>query len=165
MPKDIVESYVRYLEWNRQNNGRLYYILWALFIGGFVYTFKLKAVDSCILHLGLVLFRLLAIAGSILNFHYQETGIDSLGKLREQIFQDDSHKWEMEQPELIGSTIPHEQHSPTCLNEAHFAKARSLELEVKQLDARGRSLQICLHSVTYVYLVLALALSFLLYPV
>ena len=37
MAMDYEETYAKHLEWNRDTNGRLYYVLWVLFLGGFVF--------------------------------------------------------------------------------------------------------------------------------
>jgi len=155
MARDFEEAYAKYLEWNRENNGRLYYVLWILFLGGFVYTLQLRPVAGCLQHLGLALFRLLAITGTVLNFLYQENAIDSLGKLREQLKEDDSHK----------SCSGAHDCGPQCLTEPHYANARSRQCDAERLGRGGNILQVSLRSVTYAYLAFALVLSFLLFPV
>jgi hypothetical protein len=66
---------------DREINGKLYYPLWILFMGGFVlsigYTNQPDLFSNCWIRLLLRVFRLSAIGGSVLNFWFQSRAIDT----------------------------------------------------------------------------------------
>jgi len=71
-----------FLQWDREINGRLYYALWILFMGGFVlsisYTNQPDLFTNCLIRPLLHVFRLLAVFGSALNFFFQSRAIDAV---------------------------------------------------------------------------------------
>ncbi len=82
-----MKEHSKFLEWDREINGRLYYALWIVFMGGFVLsitsTITLPASSSCMLWL-LRTFRLFAVVGSLLNFVLQSKAIDAVRFSREK---------------------------------------------------------------------------------
>lgn len=82
-----MKEHSRFLEWDREINGKLYYALWIVFMGGFVLsitsTVALPASSSCMLWL-LRTFRLFAVVGSLLNFVLQSKAIDAVRFSREK---------------------------------------------------------------------------------
>jgi hypothetical protein len=82
-----IKEQPEFLRWDREINGRLYYALWVLFMGGFVISLgqiMLPNLSSaCMVRQALNLFRVLAVIGSALNFLYQDLAIDSVRHSRE----------------------------------------------------------------------------------
>jgi len=82
-----IKQHSKFLEWDREINGKLYYALWIVFMGGFVLsitaTVALQASSPCTLWL-LRAFRLSAVVGSLLNFVLQSKAIDAVRFSREQ---------------------------------------------------------------------------------
>jgi hypothetical protein len=85
-----------FLQWDREINGKLYYALWILFIGGFVlsigYTGQPDLSSNCLIRPLLHVFRLLAVIGSALNFYFQNRAIDAVRYARELSIQMDLHR-------------------------------------------------------------------------
>ena len=75
-----------FLQWDREINGKLYYALWILFMGGFVlsisYTNQPDLFSNCLIRPLLHVFRLLALIGSALNFYFQSRAIDAVRHAR-----------------------------------------------------------------------------------
>jgi hypothetical protein len=166
MARDFEETYTKHLEWNRDTNGRLYYVLWALFLGGFVHTFQMHRAVGCYQTLGMVVFRVLAIAGSITNFLYQETAVDSVGELRQQLMRTDKHLWLRSSANQSKDTIPQDEYERAHrMADEEEQKAKQNEFQVALKDRIGEYLRICLLIITALYLSLALWLSFVFYPV
>jgi len=166
MAKDFEEKYAKYLEWNRETNGRLYYVLWALFLGGFVYTFQMHRAVGCYQVLGLVAFRALAIVGSVVNFIYQENAIDSLGQLRQQLMRTDKYLWLRSEAKRSKDSIPQEEYdSAHRMADDEESKAKRHGFRTELQDRIGGYLHISLLIITALYLSLALWLSFVFYPV
>ncbi|MGA3082842.1 MAG: hypothetical protein ABSD44_15935 [Terracidiphilus sp.] len=166
MKKEFEETYAKHLEWNRDTNGRLYYVLWALFLGGFVYTFKLHRAVGCYQALGLMAFRALAIVGSVVNFLYQENAIDSLGQLRQQLMRTDKYLWLRSEAKQSKEAIPQEEYdSALRMADDEESKAKRHGFRVELQDHIGECLHIFLLIITALYLSLALWLSFVFYPV
>jgi hypothetical protein len=82
-----MKQHSRFLEWDREINGKLYYALWIVFMGGFALsinsTVAFSTPTSCTLWL-LRAFRVLAVAGSVLNFVLQSKAIDAVRYSREK---------------------------------------------------------------------------------
>ncbi|MGD1107717.1 MAG: hypothetical protein ABR865_11790 [Terracidiphilus sp.] len=78
---DRMKKHYKFLQWDREINGKLYYALWIVFVGGFVLsinsTVPLASPSDCTILL-LRLFRILAILGSVLNFILQSKAIDAV---------------------------------------------------------------------------------------
>jgi hypothetical protein len=76
-----IKGQPEFLQWDREINGKLYYPLWILFMGGFVlsigYTNQPDLFSNCWIRLLLRVFRLSAIGGSVLNFWFQSRAIDT----------------------------------------------------------------------------------------
>ena len=85
-----------FLQWDREINGKLYYALWILFMGGFVlsisYTNQPDLFSNCWIQPLLHVFRLLAVIGSGLNFYFQSRAIDAVRYARSISIQMDLHK-------------------------------------------------------------------------
>lgn len=85
-----------FLQWDREINGKLYYALWILFMGGFVlsigYTNQPDLFSNCLIRPLLHVFRLLAVIGSALNFYFQSRAIDAVRHARTISIQMDLHK-------------------------------------------------------------------------
>ena len=85
-----------FLQWDREINGRLYYALWILFMGGFVlsigYSNQPDLFSNCLIRPLLHVFRLLAVIGSALNFWFQSRAIDAVRHARALSIQMDLHK-------------------------------------------------------------------------
>lgn len=67
-----------FLKWDRETHARLYYPLWILFVGGFVFSLSTDKYHSPIpsyLLILLYLFRILAIIGTGLNFWVQRLAL------------------------------------------------------------------------------------------
>jgi hypothetical protein len=166
MAKDFEEKYAKHLEWNRDTNGRLYYVLWALFLGGFVYSFQMHRAVGCYQALGVVAFRALAIIGCVVNFFYQENGIDSVGQLQQQLMRTDKYLWLRSEAKLSKDKIPHEEYKRTNrMADEEESKAQRHGHTIELEDRVGKCLHISLLAITALYLSLALLLSFALYPV
>ena len=166
MAKDFEETYAEHLEWDRDTNGRLYYVLWVLFLGGFVYTFQMHRAVGCYQTVGVVVFRALAIAGSVANFFYQEAAIDSVGQLRQQLMRTDKYLWLRSGANHSKETIPQEEYERAHrMADEEELKAKRNEFRVELKDRIGEYLHICLLIITALYLFLALWLSFVFYPV
>lgn len=73
-----IDGYSDYLRWNRDAQGRLYYAFWIIFIGGFVYSLKVPNPPGYWI-VALFAFRVLAIAGAIVNFYMQDRAISACG--------------------------------------------------------------------------------------
>ncbi|MGA3332672.1 MAG: hypothetical protein ABSC62_00765 [Terracidiphilus sp.] len=82
-----IKEQPEFLQWDREINGRLYYALWILFMGGFAISIgqiMLPNLSSaCMVRQALNLFRALAVVGSAMNFFYQDLAIDSVRHSRE----------------------------------------------------------------------------------
>ena len=81
-----IKEQPEFLRWDREINGRLYYALWILFIGGFVISIgqvSLPNPSSCLIRQALNLFRVLAVTGSAINFAFQNLAINSVRHSRE----------------------------------------------------------------------------------
>ena len=85
-----------FLQWDREINGKLYYALWILFMGGFVlsigYSNQPDLFSNCLIRPLLHAFRLLAVIGSVLNFLFQSRAIDAVRHARALSIQMDLHK-------------------------------------------------------------------------
>jgi hypothetical protein len=93
---DKIKEQPEFLRWDREINGRLYYALWILFMGGFVLSIgqtSLPNVSSvCLIRQILNLFRSLAVIGSAINFIFQNLAINSVRYSRELSIDMDLHK-------------------------------------------------------------------------
>jgi len=166
MAKDFEEKYARHLEWNRDTNGRLYYVLWALFLGGFVYSFQMHRAVGCYQALGVVAFRVLAIIGCVANFFYQENAIDSVGQLQQQLMRTDNCLWLRNEAKLSKDKIPQEEcQRANRLADEEESRAKRHGHQVELRDRVGECLRVSLLVITALYLSLALLLSFAFYPV
>ena len=67
------DSQKKFLDWTRDINSKLYYNLWILFMGGFVFSLstsdKYHVPHSWEITFLVHLFRVLAIVGTVLNFY------------------------------------------------------------------------------------------------
>jgi hypothetical protein len=85
-----------FLQWDREINGKLYYALWILFMGGFVlsigYANQPDLFSNCLIRPLLHLFRLSAVVGSALNFYFQSKAIDAVRYARAFAIQMDLYK-------------------------------------------------------------------------
>jgi hypothetical protein len=92
----VIKEQPDFLQWDREINGKLYYALWILFMGGFVlsisYTNQPDLFSNCLIRPLLHLFRLLAVIGSALNFYFQSRAIDAVRHARVFSIQMDLHK-------------------------------------------------------------------------
>lgn len=85
--RDPQKDHADYLQWERDANMRLYYPLWILFIGGFAFQYQHPpATCGCLAASLVCAFRLLAIAGTVLNFILQNCGIDSVSHANRYLF-------------------------------------------------------------------------------
>lgn len=91
-----IKEHPEFLQWDREINGKLYYALWILFMGGFVlsigYTNQRDLFSNCLVRPLLHLFRLLAIIGSVANFFYQNRAINAVRAARELSMQMHRHR-------------------------------------------------------------------------
>jgi hypothetical protein len=166
MERDFEERYLKHLEWNRDTNGRLYYVLWALFLGGFAYSLKLHRAEGCYQALGIVAFRALAIVGCVVNFFYQENGIDSVGQLQQQLMRTAKYLWLRNEAKLSKDKISQEEFQRTIrAADEEESKAKRHEYQVEIKDQVGARLHVSLLAITSLYLALALLLSFAFYLV
>jgi hypothetical protein len=81
-------EFAKYLAWERDALNRLYYGLWIVFLGGFVLSLHLtvgKHVRTT--YTLIVLFRILAMVGSGINFMMQYHALNSVSKFRVSNFQ------------------------------------------------------------------------------
>ncbi len=82
--KNIREDYSHkhdFLKWDREAYAKLYYPLWILFMGGFVFSLSTDRYHGPIpaYIVGLIyLFRILAVAGTALNFYVQRLALEVL---------------------------------------------------------------------------------------
>lgn len=82
--RNIREDYSHqhdFLMWDREAYAKLYYPLWILFIGGFVFSLSTDKYHGPIpaYLAGLIyLFRILALAGTALNFYVQHLALEVL---------------------------------------------------------------------------------------
>jgi hypothetical protein len=78
-----VKTNSEFLQWGREINGKLYYPLWILFMGGFVLSIQLSTrpdfYSALTMRPALRLFRILAVVGSALNFAMQSLEIEAVG--------------------------------------------------------------------------------------
>jgi hypothetical protein len=127
-----------FLQWDREINGKLYYALWILFMGGFVlsigYTNQPDLFSNCWIRPLLHVFRLLAVIGSALNFYLQSQAIDAVRHARAFSIQMDLHK------------ALTDDNKPESAKEA-FDQAQELNRKLIVMDALNswleRSLIIC----------------------
>jgi len=78
-PAEQVKSW----EWERDAVNRLYYGLWVVFLGGFVLSLRVPVRWCfCATTILMVAFRVLAIAGTALNFLMQERALTALSHFR-----------------------------------------------------------------------------------
>jgi len=90
-----MKNHFKFLQWDREINGKLYYALWIVFMGGFVLsinsTVRLVSPSDCTIKL-LYLFRILAIFGSGLNFVFQNLAINSVRYSHEMLMEYKLHE-------------------------------------------------------------------------
>lgn len=166
MAMDYEETYAKHLEWNRDTNGRLYYVLWVLFLGGFVFTFQMHRAANCYQFLGVFLFRVLAIVGCVINFLYQENAINSVGELRQQLRKEDSARWMQSAAEKSKGQVPEEEYARALrLADEEKSQANKHKLTLTSQDRTNKVLRVLLLASTAVYLAAALLLSFAYYPI
>jgi hypothetical protein len=166
MANDFEEKYVKHLEWNRDTNGRLYYVLWVLFIGGFTFSFQIHGDVGCFQALGIGAFRVLAIIGCVVNFFYQEIAIDSVGELQQKLMRNDKCLWLRHEARVSKNSIPEKEYQAAIReanDEESKVKRHQYNIEIK--DHINRYLRVFLLVITILYLTLALFLSFTFYPV
>jgi len=91
-----IKEHPDFLKWDREMNGKLYYALWILFMGGFVlsigYTNQPDLFSNCWIRPLLRIFRLLAVIGSAINFFSQSRAIDAVRNARALSMQMDLHR-------------------------------------------------------------------------
>jgi len=91
-----IKEHPDFLKWDREMNGKLYYALWILFMGGFVlsigYTNQPDLFSNCWIRPLLRTFRVLAVIGSAVNFFYQSRAIDAVRNARALSMQMDLHR-------------------------------------------------------------------------
>ena len=133
-----IKEQPEFLQWDREINGKLYYPLWILFMGGFVlsigYTNQPDLFSNCWIRLLLRVFRLSAVIGSALNFYFQSKAIDAVRIARAVSIQMDLHKAlaDENKPEAASAALD---------------QAQELNRKLIVMDARNlwweRSLMIC----------------------
>jgi len=80
-------EHAKFMERERDLFNRLYYGFWIMFLGGFVLSLRIAPYRHIVVASFLVFaFRLLAVAGTILNFLMQYWAIVFLGAIRETLF-------------------------------------------------------------------------------
>jgi hypothetical protein len=133
-----IKEQPNFLQWDREINGKLYYALWILFMGGFVlsigYTNQPDLFSNCLIRPLLHLFRLLAVIGSALNFYFQSRAIDAVRHARAFSFQMDLRQ------------VAIDDNKQEAANEA-LVQATKLNDKLRVADALNswleRSLMIC----------------------
>jgi hypothetical protein len=77
-----IKTNSEFLQWGRETNGKLYYALWILFMGGFVLSIQFSTrpdfYATPMMKPALRLFRILAVVGSALNFAMQSLEIEAV---------------------------------------------------------------------------------------
>jgi hypothetical protein len=85
--REYILDHAKFLAWERDAFNRLYYGLWIVFLGGFVLSLHVVVYRySCVALVLVVAFRLLAVAGTAVNFLMQYDAIVYLGAVREKLF-------------------------------------------------------------------------------
>lgn len=131
------KRYLKHLSWERESNQHLYYPFWILFAGGFLYSFHVQTPPpNCLMSWGIIALRLLAVAGSIVNFLMQYQANESLGQTHQVLLKRDRGQPDYKVHKILA--------------------ARS--------DSRVRCLEPSLHVLAVAFLLLALCLSFGAYP-
>jgi len=131
-------EYAKHLVWNRDALGRLYYPFWILFMTGFVISLRVpRSAQSCIVLCGLVVFRLLAVLGTSINFLMQYHAIDSLSHASIYLFK----KAKGEAPEALYDE----------------------DRKAKKSDDIAMRFETPLQAIAALFLLVALVLSFLVY--
>jgi hypothetical protein len=84
---DGAYAHEKLVQWDQDSNGKLYYALWILFMGGFVLSLQFanrpEFYTHAIMRPAMRLFRILALLGSALNFTMQSMAIDSVRSMRD----------------------------------------------------------------------------------
>jgi hypothetical protein len=143
-----MKEHSRFLEWDREISGKLYYALWIVFMGGFVLsitsTVALPASSSCTLWL-LRTFRLFAVVGSLLNFLLQSKAIDAVRFSREKSAEYELH-------------IALEEKNPDK-SQAAYMRAAGLTGKLNDLDGLIPRLECALICCAIAFLTLAIWLT------
>lgn len=136
---DRIREHAEFLRSEREMNGKLYYALWILFMGGFVVSIGKISQNSCsstsLRALGLLhTLRILAVLGSALNFLYQDLAINSVRLARQVSIDLDRHRVLADDKKPEAATVV-------------FERANSLNEKLIRGDARilwlGRALMLC----------------------
>jgi hypothetical protein len=131
-----MEEHFAFLQWDRDINGRLYYALWIVFMGGFVLsinsTIRLNSPSVCMIML-VYLFRILAIIGSVLNFILQDEAIKAVRYSHQQLMEYRLHV----------SLAKHEPAEATKARDGAIALTTTLSRLDKRLSILERGLLIC----------------------
>jgi fatty acid desaturase len=85
--RDYELEHAKYLGWERDSFNRLYYGLWIMFLGGFVLSLHVSiGKHFWPTYILIVLFRVLAVTGTGVNFLMQYQAIENLSSIRENIY-------------------------------------------------------------------------------
>jgi hypothetical protein len=149
-----MKEHSRFLEWDREINGKLYYALWIVFMGGFVLsitsTVPLPTSSSCTLWL-LRTFRLFAVVGSLLNFLLQSKAIDAVRFSRQK-----SAEYELHIALVAKDKVS---------SQAAYVRAEELTGKLADLDLMLSRLECALICCTIAFLTLAIWLTWDVLPI
>ena len=82
-------EHAKLLSAERDAINRVYYALWIVFMGGFVLSLHITSGPHVTAaRIAIVAFRVLAIAGTAINFAMQYFSLDSLGSFRQAVFRE-----------------------------------------------------------------------------
>lgn len=176
--QEIREGYTHqheFLKWDRETYAKLYYPLWILFMGGFVFSLSTEKYHGSISPYLIVLiyvFRIVAIAGTGLNFWVQRLGLLIL-----------RYEWETERylgqfqrkaPQLPNPRMPDDLNAAVNLLEESmkgqeeakraFEKADDWRRLSEKKDNTLQKLQVVLLGCTGSFLVLMLVLTWRIIP-
>jgi hypothetical protein len=150
---EYMDRHSKFLQWDRDVNGKLYYAFWIVFMGGFVLSINstVKLVSAtCFSILLLRVFRILAVIGSALNFLLQNKAIDSASY---------SHRALVKYEQQIALSTTMQNEAAEALQQAESAHSKS-----KQIDAWIPPLECALKIIAAVFLLLALFLTWNIIP-
>jgi hypothetical protein len=150
-----IKEHPDFLQWDREINGKLYYALWILFMGGFVlsigYTNQPDLFSNCLIRPLLHVFRLLAVIGSALNFYFQSQAIDAVRHARALSTQMDLHK------------ALSDDNEPEAAKQA-LDKAQELTEKLIVMDALNSWLERCLMICAALFLACSLIITWNIIP-
>ena len=143
-----MRKHATFLEWDREINGKLYYALWILFMGGFALSItpRVSGLTGSLCTLWLLrAFRILAVVGSALNFELQNRAINQVRYSREQIREYEQH-------------IAHAETAPQKALAAYH-RANDLETTLKSIDAQIPKIELGLKLCAVGFLIVAICLT------